>query len=167
MRTASIERGPSAWPRAGGTRTPDTISAMQPTAVITGASSGIGAATAVKLAEAGYHVVLAPRRAGRVEALAGRLRERGGQADAPCLDVTGRAAVHALAASLGRCDGHVPKGAAVYAGVREPLTDEAIADAVAWTVTRPSHANIDLMVMRPGAQAAQHKVYREAEPPRT
>ena len=70
---------------------------MQRTAVVTGASSGIGAATAVKLAEAGYHVVLAARRADRVEALAGRIRERGGQADAHRLDVTDRAAADALA----------------------------------------------------------------------
>src|SRR5260370_27705291 len=77
---------------------------MQPTAVVTGASSGIGAATAVKLAEAGYHVVLAARRADRVEALAGRIRERGGQADAHRLDVTDRAAAHALPESLARRD---------------------------------------------------------------
>ena len=43
----------------------------------------------------------------------------------------------------------------------EPLTDEDVADAIAWTVTRPQHVNIDLMVMRPIAQAAQHKVHRE------
>ncbi len=249
---------------------------MQRTAVVTGASSGIGAATAVKLAEAGYHVVLAARRADRVEALAERIREGGGQAVAHRLDVTDRAAVDALAGSLDRCDvlvdnaggavgadtvedadpadwlkmyevnvigtlhmtqallpkliasgdgtivvlsstagfvayeggggyvaakhgehalaatlrlelcgqpvrvieiapgmvktdefaliryrGDAAKAAAVYAGVAEPLTDGDIADAIAWTVTRPPHVNIDLMVMRPRAQAAQHKVCRE------
>ena len=50
---------------------------------------------------------------------------------------------------------------AVYRGVREPLVAEDIADCVAWTVTRPHHVNIDLMVVRPRAQAAQHKVARE------
>src|SRR4051794_17220478 len=50
---------------------------------------------------------------------------------------------------------------AVYRGVREPLVAEDIADCIAWTVTRPHHVNIDLMVVRPLAQAAQHKVARE------
>jgi NADP-dependent 3-hydroxy acid dehydrogenase YdfG len=50
---------------------------------------------------------------------------------------------------------------AVYRGVREPLVADDIADCIAWTVTRPHHVNIDLMVVRPLAQAAQHKVARE------
>jgi NADP-dependent 3-hydroxy acid dehydrogenase YdfG len=50
---------------------------------------------------------------------------------------------------------------AVYRGVREPLVAEDIADCIAWTVTRPHHVNVDLMVVRPRAQAAQHKVARE------
>ena len=249
---------------------------MQRTAVITGASSGIGAATAVKLADAGYRVVLAARRAERVEAVADGITERGGRAEAHRLDVTDRAAVDKFAGSLDRCDvfvsnaggaigadtvqdssaaewltmyevnvlgtlhmtqallpklvasgagtivvlsstagfvayeggggyvaakhaehaiaatlrlelcgqpvrvieiapgmvktgefalnryhGDADKAAAVYAGVAEPLTDEDVADAITWTVTRPQHVNIDLIVMRPIAQAAQHKVHRE------
>jgi NADP-dependent 3-hydroxy acid dehydrogenase YdfG len=51
---------------------------------------------------------------------------------------------------------------AVYRGVREPLVAEDIADCIAWTVTRPHHVNIDLMIVRPLAQAAQHKVARES-----
>jgi NADP-dependent 3-hydroxy acid dehydrogenase YdfG len=50
---------------------------------------------------------------------------------------------------------------AVYRGVREPLVAEDIADCIAWTITRPHHVNVDLMVVRPRAQAAQHKVARE------
>jgi NADP-dependent 3-hydroxy acid dehydrogenase YdfG len=51
---------------------------------------------------------------------------------------------------------------AVYRGVREPLVAEDIADCIAWVATRPHHVNIDLMVVRPLAQAAQHKVARES-----
>jgi NADP-dependent 3-hydroxy acid dehydrogenase YdfG len=57
--------------------------------------------------------------------------------------------------------GSAEKADAVYRGVREPLVAEDIADCIAWTVTRPQHVNVDLMVVRPVAQAAQHKVARE------
>jgi NADP-dependent 3-hydroxy acid dehydrogenase YdfG len=57
--------------------------------------------------------------------------------------------------------GSQEKADAVYRGVREPLTAEDVADCVAWTVTRPHHVNVDLLVVRPIAQAAQHKVARE------
>jgi len=62
--------------------------------------------------------------------------------------------------ALTRYRGDAAKAAAVYAGVAEPLTAEDVADAVAWAVTRPPHVNVDLMVLRPRAQAAQHKVDR-------
>jgi NADP-dependent 3-hydroxy acid dehydrogenase YdfG len=52
---------------------------------------------------------------------------------------------------------------AVYRGVREPLVADDVADCVAWALTRPHHVNIDLMVVRPRAQAAQHKVFRDAD----
>src|SRR3954468_3882299 len=57
--------------------------------------------------------------------------------------------------------GSPEKADAVYRGAGEPLVAEDIADCIAWTVTRPHHVNIDLMVVRPIAQAAQHKVARE------
>ncbi|MCF2529458.1 SDR family NAD(P)-dependent oxidoreductase [Yinghuangia soli] len=248
----------------------------QRVAVVTGASSGIGAASARGLAEAGYSVVLTARRADRIEAIAQELADAGHSAAAYPLDVTDRAAVNAFAASLPRCDvlvanagaafgadpvetgdpadwlamyqvnvlgtlhttqallpalvasgagtvvvmsstaghqayeggggyvaakhgthaiaatlrlelngrpvriiemapgmvktdeftvnrmrGDEGKAASVYAGVAEPLTAEDVADAVVWAVTRPAHVNVDLMVLRPLAQAAQHKVHRE------
>jgi NADP-dependent 3-hydroxy acid dehydrogenase YdfG len=50
---------------------------------------------------------------------------------------------------------------AVYRGVREPLVADDVADCIAWALTRPHHVNVDLLVVRPRAQAAQHKVHRE------
>ena len=57
--------------------------------------------------------------------------------------------------------GDPAKADAVYAGVREPLVADDIADCVAWCATRPHHVNVDRLVIRPLAQAAQHKVHRE------
>ena len=244
-------------------------------AVVTGASSGIGAATARHLAAAGFHVFCAARRLDRVEALAAEI---GGTA-LRC-DVTSTEDVTALAASVGprldvlvnnaggafgaspvaeadpddwrrmyevnviglmqvtkalvpalvasgagvilnvgstagriayeggagytaakhgtqvvsetlrlelwdqpvrvceiapgmvrtdefalvRFAGDEAKAEAVYDGVAEPLTADDVADAITWMVTRPSHVNIDELVIRPRAQAAQHKVHRV--PPR-
>ena len=42
----------------------------------------------------------------------------------------------------------------------EPLTAEDIADCVAWVATRPPHVDIDLLVVKPLAQAAAYKVHR-------
>jgi NADP-dependent 3-hydroxy acid dehydrogenase YdfG len=240
------------------------------TAVVSGASSGIGAATAVRLAAEGFSVVLGARRLDRLTALADRIAGRallldvtddssvaafaaqvervdvlvnnaGGAFDAaavadadldawartydvnvlgtvrltkallPALRASGagdvvfvgstaglvsyeggasytaaKHGVHTLAETLRlelngepvrvveiapgmvRTDefsrnrmGSQEAADAVYRGVREPLVAEDIADCIAWAVTRPHHVNIDLMVVRPLAQAAQHKVARE------
>ncbi|MDQ3616078.1 MAG: SDR family NAD(P)-dependent oxidoreductase [Actinomycetota bacterium] len=62
--------------------------------------------------------------------------------------------------ALVRSHGDRAKAEAVYAGVAEPLVAEDIAEAIRWVVSRPSHVNVDELVIRPRAQAAQHKVHR-------
>lgn len=241
------------------------------TAVVTGASSGIGAATARALADAGFRVVCAARRVDRIDALA---EEIGGTAVA--CDVTDRDQVAALADAVGgelhmlvnnaggalgadpveradpeqwramyevnvlgtlhvtqallpalrtsgeglvvnvgstagriayeggggytvakhgvqvltetlrlelydqpvrvveiapgmvrtdefglvRFGGDQTRADQAYAGVAEPLVAQDVADAIVWAATRPRHVNIDLLVIKPRAQAAQHKVDR-------
>jgi NADP-dependent 3-hydroxy acid dehydrogenase YdfG len=245
-------------------------------AVVTGASSGIGAATARRLATDGFHVIVAARRADRLTELVDEIVEAGGRATAVPTDVTDEADVAALAAAVGgdlavlvnvaggahgadpvatskiedwqwmydvnvlgalrvtkallpaliasgegtiimlgstaghvvyeggggyaaakhaetaltgtlrlelcgepvrvieidpgmvktdefamiRFDGDAERAASVYAGVAKPLVADDIADCVSWCATRPHHVNIDRIVVRPLAQAAQHKVHR-------
>lgn len=66
--------------------------------------------------------------------------------------------------SLTRFRGDAARAAKVYEGVDAPLTAEDIADCVAWCVTRPAHVDVDLLVVRPLAQAAPHKVHRRPTP---
>ena len=62
--------------------------------------------------------------------------------------------------SLVRFGGDRERADEVYAGVDQPLLAEDVADAIAWVATRPSHVDIDELVIKPRAQAAAHKVHR-------
>ncbi|MFI6293491.1 SDR family NAD(P)-dependent oxidoreductase [Nonomuraea sp. NPDC050790] len=68
--------------------------------------------------------------------------------------------VHSEGFAVTRFRGDSEAAARVYAGVPDPLTSDDVADAIAWCVTRPAHVNVDRLVIRPRAQAAQHKVHR-------
>ena len=63
--------------------------------------------------------------------------------------------------SLNRFGGDPAAAESIYDGVKEPLVADDIADCIAFAATRPQHVNIDRLVVRPIAQAAQHKVHRE------
>jgi NADP-dependent 3-hydroxy acid dehydrogenase YdfG len=211
-------------------------------AVVTGASGGIGAASARRLAQAGFHVVAGARRTdrhGQVDLLVNNAgtgvgldpvagaRDEDWQATLDTnvvglLRVTRtflpllRAAPHAHIINLGSTAGFevYPGGAGyaaskhavraitqvlrlelngepiriteiapgmvetefsvvrfrgdkaradqVYAGV-QPLAADDIADCIVWSVTRPPHVDIDVMVVRPVAQAASYKVARNLD----
>jgi NADP-dependent 3-hydroxy acid dehydrogenase YdfG len=56
--------------------------------------------------------------------------------------------------------GDAARAAKVYEGVAAPLTAEDVAEAIRWSVSLPNHFNVDSLVIRPVAQAANHKVHR-------
>src|ERR1700694_980487 len=69
-------------------------------ALVTGASRGIGHATALKLAEAGAHVVAVARTVGGLEELDDAIRKTGGSATLVPLDLTDHAGIARLAEAL-------------------------------------------------------------------
>jgi len=103
--------GPVTWPTA-------TVGAMTKVAWVTGGSRGMGADTALQLAEAGYDVALTARDQGRLDAVAEQIEDLGRQALPLATDLTDRAAVEAFATAaverFGRCD--VVCNIAIYQG---------------------------------------------------
>src|SRR5688500_2027281 len=69
---------------------------MSKVILITGASSGIGEATARTLAASGHQVVLGARRTERLEKIGAEIREAGGMAEFRALDVADRVDVGAF-----------------------------------------------------------------------
>ncbi len=61
--------------------------------------------------------------------------------------------------SVNRFDGDADRAAAVYRDVT-PLTADDVADVIAFAVTRPSHVNLDQIVLKPRAQASASRVHR-------
>ncbi|MGA2926534.1 MAG: SDR family NAD(P)-dependent oxidoreductase [Solirubrobacteraceae bacterium] len=98
-------------------------------ALVTGASSGIGEATASALSEQGAAVAIVARRAERLQALSARIEERGGTALAITADVgaqpEAQAAVQRTVAELGRLDILINNAGVMLLGpaVGAPLAD--------------------------------------------
>jgi NADP-dependent 3-hydroxy acid dehydrogenase YdfG len=103
-------------------------------AVVTGASSGIGAATALALAEAGLPVALGARRTDRCEELAERIRWSGGEALVHPLDLLDGDSVDTFAktvtADLGPIEVVVSNAGAVAPGVVHEVEPERFASEV-------------------------------------
>lgn len=103
------------------------------TYLITGASSGIGASTALALAGAGAKVALAARRRELCDAMAAQIQASGGQALALTLDVTNEEDVQAAVARtvqhFGRLDGAFNNAGAMVGGTPLHQTDTAAMEA--------------------------------------
>jgi NADP-dependent 3-hydroxy acid dehydrogenase YdfG len=128
-------------------------------AVITGASSGIGEATARALAASGHRLALLARRGDRIQALADEL---GNGAIAIEADVTDRdsiiKATPRVEAELGGADILITnahpgaKQAAEQMYEKLAITADDIAEVIAFAVTRPRRMTINEILVRPTAQ---------------
>lgn len=65
--------------------------------------------------------------------------------------------------ALRRMGGDAAAADAVYKGVEKPLVAEDIADVISYAVNLPHHINLDEIVVRPVAQAANHKLLRSEQ----
>ena len=96
--------------------------------IVTGASDGIGRATAIRLAAEGAHVVLLARRPDPLAAVEAQIRATGGSAESLPVDITDSKALDALIADVakrhGRLDGLVNNAAKVSMGALTELSDK-------------------------------------------
>jgi len=74
--------------------------------------------------------------------------------------------VHTPEFTLNRLGGDQIAAERVYEGVSEPLTADDVADVIVYALNAPGHVNLDLVVMRPVAQSAQHLLARGPLRPR-
>lgn len=119
-------------------------------ALVTGASAGIGAATAEALAAAGHPVALGARRTDRCEEVADRIREAGGEAVVHPLDVSDEGSVASFVVAATADLGDIEVAVCNAGGVRP--------GAVAETSPARFAAELDLNVL--GA----HRVVRAVVP---
>ena len=130
-------------------------------ALVTGASSGIGEATAALLAELGAAVAVAARRRDRLEDLVRRIEDKGGRALALETDVTDRsqaeAAVEATVAELGRLDTVINNAGVMLLG---PIEHAPVEE---WE--RMVHLN-ELGVLYVAHAALPHLLQAAEQPPR-
>ena len=103
-------------------------------AVVSGASSGIGAATALTLAGAGFPVALGARRVEKCEEIVAQIREAGGEAVAHPLDVTDAASVEGFAKAvekdLGEIEVLVSNAGHVAPGIIHEVSTERFAEEI-------------------------------------
>ena len=100
-------------------------------AIITGASRGIGAATAIAMANAGASVVLAARAVDQIEANAAQIRENGGNAIAVTCDISSFQAIESAVTkcidTYGQLDFFIAN-----AGVIDPIGPLTTSNPVSW-----------------------------------